>query len=137
VVVEHTAASGKRFCLPRSHPATGTLTFHTVPTSGNTTVAALRAELVSGEYGILEPSGAHVPIEELDVVVVPALAFDRGGFRLGWGGGYYDRMLATLDENVTTAVVGYDWQLVDELPREPHDQPVQWVITPSGAMPAM
>ena len=134
LVVEQPAAKGKRFCLPTSHRETRDLSFHHVPTSSNTTAEGFTQQLVESTYGILESPGPEVPLDELDVVVTPALAFDRAGFRLGWGGGYYDRLLAALGARVTTAVVGYEWQLVEQLSHEPHDLPVQWVITPSEAM---
>jgi len=68
--------------------------------------------------------------EELDLVIVPALAFDKRRYRLGYGGGYYDRYL----QNISAYTVGLTRELLikDELPREPHDIAVKRVITESG-----
>ncbi len=62
------------------------------------------------------------------VTIVPGLAFDRRGHRLGRRGGYYDRFLA---EHPAAVAIGlaYDWQIVDALPDQPHDRPVRWIVT--------
>ncbi len=132
VVLNEPAAAGKRFVLPRTHRQPRHLTFHGIPTPPGATAASVRSTLMPGVFGILEATGPEVPIAELDLVVVPALAFDRQGYRLGWGGGYYDRALAELSASAVTVGVGFSFQLVDELPREPHDRPVSRVLTPSG-----
>lgn len=83
-----------------------------------------------GAFHIEEPTGDTVSNpEEIELVIVPAVAYDRKGTRLGRGKGYYDRLLSTL--KATTIGVGYDFQLYDELPSESHDVPVHMVITPS------
>lgn len=86
-----------------------------------------REELVTGHFGILEPLGATWP-GEIDTVLVPGLAFDLAGNRLGFGAGYYDRFL---DESRPLQVigVGFDWQVVSQLPAEPHDIAMDWVVT--------
>ena len=69
-----------------------------------------------------------------DLLLVPLLAFDLKGGRLGYGGGYYDRTLAGLREKgpVTAVGIGYAAQRMDGLPRETHDQPLDWVVTEQG-----
>ena len=67
-----------------------------------------------------------------DVVVVPALAVDRGGVRLGRGGGYYDRALRHVRPDARLVALVFDDELVDALPVEPHDRRVTAVVTPSG-----
>jgi 5-formyltetrahydrofolate cyclo-ligase len=89
-------------------------------------------ELASGAFGVLEPTpGALRPValERLDLVLVPGLAFDRRGHRLGRGEGYFDRLLARLPKSTPTIGVCYDFQRVDRLPNEPHDQAVGAVIS--------
>lgn len=89
-------------------------------------------ELVPGAFGVLEPKpGAFRPVamERLDLVLVPGLAFDRRGHRLGRGEGYFDRFLARVPEDIPTIGICYDFQLVDRLPNEPHDQAVGAVIS--------
>ncbi|WP_460366562.1 5-formyltetrahydrofolate cyclo-ligase [Actinocorallia lasiicapitis] len=91
--------------------------------------------LVEGPRGILEPTepprgpGA---VGAADVVLVPALAVDRAGRRLGQGGGSYDRALARVGPAILTIGVVYDAEFVDEVPAFPHDIPVRAVVTPSG-----
>ena len=72
---------------------------------------------------------------EPDVVLVPLLAFDSGGYRLGYGGGFYDRTLAGLRAKKAITAVGlaYDEQKVDALPHDSYDERLDWVLTPSGA----
>ena len=79
--------------------------------------------LCRGPHHILEPdpSAPHVDPGEVDVWLVPGLAFTRGGARLGYGGGWYDRLLANAAPASERIGVGYDFQLVDGLPVEPHD----------------
>jgi len=72
-----------------------------------------------------------------DLVLVPMLAFDRQGHRLGYGGGYYDRTIARLREVGDVLAVGlaFSGQVRDELPVEPHDMHLDWIITESAALP--
>ena len=87
-------------------------------------------EMLVGSFGIGEPaSGDPWPIEDIDLVVVPALAYDRGGRRLGRGGGFYDRFLARGGLRAVTCGLAFARQIVQELPAEPHDYPVGIVVT--------
>ena len=102
------------------------------------------AELRAGRFGIPEPpaSAAEVALDEIDLLIVPGLAFDADGRRLGFGGGYYDELLGARAEGDagTTArapvVVGlaYDFQVVDACPAEAHDQTIDCVVTPSRVL---
>src|SRR5439155_13608401 len=87
------------------------------------------AELRPGHRGIPEPLGGAVDPAEIDLIVVPGLAFDRGGARLGRGGGHYDRTLARLPARVVRVGFCFDFQVVDRVPRGPLDQPVDLVVT--------
>jgi len=84
-------------------------------------------------WGIAEPM-ADKPEVDPDVVLVPLLAFDVNGFRLGYGGGFYDRTLARLRAKKKVVAVGiaYDEQKVDAVPIESYDQRLDWVLTPLG-----
>lgn len=80
--------------------------------------------LVAGPMGVLEPAacdrGVLPPVPK--IWIVPGLAFTRGGARLGYGGGWYDRLLASATQSSAVALgVAYPFQLLDELPSEPHD----------------
>lgn len=86
-------------------------------------------ELTEGKFNILEPpKGNKIAPQELDLLIVPAVAIDKYGHRLGQGGGFYDRMLT--DEVHSLAII-YNFQLVNSLPKESHDKPVGVVITES------
>lgn len=87
------------------------------------------SSLKSGYAGIKEPEGSSTDPKELDVVVVPAIAFDKRGHRLGYGKGYYDRFLKRTD--ALKVGFAFDFQVVDELPVEEHDIPVDLIITPT------
>jgi len=108
-------------------------------------VARRRAPLLFRRYAPGDPLGADAhgvaaPLagaEELrpDIMVVPLLAFDGGGGRLGYGGGYYDRTLAALRGEGGVVAVGYAYagQEVAFTPTGKHDQPVDWIVTEQGA----
>lgn len=87
-----------------------------------------RSHMHLGAFNIEEPSGDDTTtMEQIDMVVVPAVAYDRKGNRVGRGKGYYDRLLS--DTNAVRVGVGYDFQLVDQIDAEPHDVAVDYVIT--------
>lgn len=88
--------------------------------------------LESGRFGILEPSFAQALMPPVQLLLVPCLAFDGDGYRLGYGGGFYDALLEHLPEEVLTLAVAFEFQGVMDLPREPQDIPVQGVLTESG-----
>ncbi len=85
--------------------------------------------LRAGAYGIAEPAGAPFP-GLLDVVVLPLLAADERGGRLGYGGGYYDRFLAGMSaRNALKVGYCYDFQVLAEVPSAPHDVPLDVIVT--------
>jgi 5-formyltetrahydrofolate cyclo-ligase len=94
------------------------------------------APLQSGPFGIPEPEDG--PLAAPDVLLVPLLAFDRHGYRLGYGGGHYDRTLAELraQGGVTAIGLAFDAQEVAQVPICPYDERLDWILTPSGAKSA-
>ncbi len=96
------------------------------------------ADLVGGPRGLREPSGPRLGPEAVcgaGVVLLPGLAVDAGGLRLGRGGGSYDRVLARLARagaDPLLAVLLYDEELLPAVPAEPHDRPVHAAVTPDG-----
>lgn len=91
--------------------------------------------LTAAGRGMREPAGARLgrdAIRLAELVVVPALAVDRRGVRLGRGGGSYDRALARVDPRTLSVALLYDGELVEDLPSTGHDVPVRGVITPEG-----
>ena len=97
------------------------------------------AALATGPMGISEPVGDTMPegaLAGVNVVLLPGLAVDRAGIRLGQGGGYYDSALASVplhaDGGPLRVVVLFDDEVVDQVPSEPHDCRVDVALTPSG-----
>jgi 5-formyltetrahydrofolate cyclo-ligase len=95
-------------------------------------------DLITGAYGILEPDRALplVEAEKVDMMLIPAVAMDRRGYRLGYGGGYYDRLLADpIWDRVVKIGVVFDFAYLDRLPVEDWDLPVDAICTESGIFP--
>lgn len=94
-----------------------------------------RDPLVPGPRGTWQPAATAAEVEP-DILFVPLLAVDDDGFRLGQGGGYYDRTLHALRAHKPVVVVGvgYDVQRVKRLPRAAGDERVDWIVTETGAM---
>jgi 5-formyltetrahydrofolate cyclo-ligase len=91
--------------------------------------ANLGSPLSPGYRGICEPRGPAIDPEVVDTIVVPGVAFDPTGGRLGQGGGHYDRLLAELPSDTTRIGVGFACQLVPSVPREPHDLALDVIVT--------
>ncbi|MBR2837653.1 MAG: 5-formyltetrahydrofolate cyclo-ligase [Kiritimatiellae bacterium] len=90
------------------------------------------SHLRRGPMGIMEPAdGSAVPPRDVSLWIVPGLAFTRGGRRLGYGGGWYDRLLAAASEASVKLGVAYSFQIVEDLPAEPHDVPLAAVVDDS------
>jgi 5-formyltetrahydrofolate cyclo-ligase len=94
-------------------------------------------DVLPGYRGIPEPQShcALIAADAIDWVLVPGVAFDAGGHRLGYGGGYYDRLLPQLRSDAAKIAGGYEMQLVDRVPAAPHDVPVQALATESRTLP--
>lgn len=121
------AARGLTIAYPRT-AADHTMVFHEVTVDD-------AAALAAGRFGIPEPSPDRtiIPLDEIAAIVVPALLFDRGGYRLGWGGGWYDATLARM--HAFRIGYAFDAQIVDEVPRAAHDEPVDLVVTEAAVYP--
>ncbi len=89
--------------------------------------------LEMGGYGIQIPK-TSAPVVVPDIVLVPLLAFDAQGFRLGYGGGYYDRVLRAMRHRSTVIAIGiaFGAQEVDAVPHEKTDEPLDWILTEKG-----
>ena len=126
-LVEEALAAGKTVAAPRVNRATRMLDLHSLSESARA--------LLPGAFGIPEPAATadRVPPESVEWVLVPGVAFDRTGRRLGYGGGYYDRLLPLLGR--ATRVAGaFDLQLVDRVPWAPHDVCVDVIVTESQTL---
>ncbi len=114
---------GKQLLLPRINRAQRALELRHVIDLG--------ADLVSGVWGIREPAERCpiVSVDKVEFVLVPGVAFAASGARLGYGGGFYDRLLASLDRRVARIAAAFELQMVDHLPEGPLDQRVDQVVT--------
>ena len=103
--------------------------------SGSIEIDDLDADLEPGTLGIPEPAPdcPEVEPEAVDWVLVPGLAFDAAGYRLGRGAGHYDRLLPTLRPDAPRWALAFDCQWVDDLPVEPHDVPLDGIVSPTPA----
>jgi 5-formyltetrahydrofolate cyclo-ligase len=87
-----------------------------------------------GLYGMPEAVGellGPIAINDVDLILVPAAAVDASGMRMGWGRGYFDKTLGSMEKCPPVYAVVFDGELVDEVPRERHDQPVDGAVTPT------
>ncbi len=94
-------------------------------------LTTLATDLSIGKFGIREPATgcAEIPLDQLDLVLAPGVAFDSSGRRLGRGRGFYDRLLAAASG--VKCGVAYDFQLLETIPAEPHDARVNFILTPA------
>jgi len=113
--------AGKNIFLPRVNKAASRLEF--CPFDGRTET------LANGPFGLLEPQTDEATADEIDLVIVPGLAFDLHRHRLGYGAGYYDRFLKTVE--ATAIGVAFDIQTIDILPIAEHDVAMDMVLTES------
>ncbi|HET8778881.1 MAG TPA: 5-formyltetrahydrofolate cyclo-ligase [Agromyces sp.] len=87
-----------------------------------------------GLHGVPEAIGellGPMAINDVDLILVPAAAIDRTGMRLGWGRGYFDKTLGSMERCPPVYAVVFDSEFVEQVPREVHDQPVNGVVTPT------
>lgn len=124
LLLETLARGDCTFAFPRVAAKKQPLHFHNRP-SGR--------EFVRSAFGVPEPA-EDWPRAQPDVLLVPMLAFDAGGYRLGYGGGFYDITLAALRASGPLRAIGvaFAGQEVEALPREPHDQRLDGLVTENG-----
>jgi 5-formyltetrahydrofolate cyclo-ligase len=122
-LLDDALAAGKIAALPRFNPA------------GKSYVACrvqnVRSEIVTGEFGIREPAARcpEIPLSRLDLILVPGVAFDWHGHRLGRGRGFYDRLLA--DVRGVKCGITFDEQMVNDVPVGPSDVRMNFILTPA------
>lgn len=134
-LIEKALKEGKRVLLPITNAAAREIEV--------AEITDYDSDLKKGAFGIMEPntdrkmktSGAEAG-EKIDAVIVPGIAFDREGHRLGYGHGYYDKLLHRLAGNengrkgsIVKIGLAYDCQIVEKLPRESHDLPMDLIVT--------
>ena len=100
-------------------------------------VATEDDDVVEGLFGLPEPTGevlGPIAVNDVDLMIIPAAAVDRGGMRMGWGRGYFDKTIGSMEKCPPVYAVIYDSEVLDLLPREVHDQPVTGVVTPTQTL---
>jgi 5-formyltetrahydrofolate cyclo-ligase len=114
--------SGKNLVLPKVLKKNKRIAAYVVKKSG---------DLTPGVWGILEPNEhcQKADISTIDMVIVPGIAFDPDGGRLGYGGGYYDRFIETLDANIYLLGIAFREQIIERIPMESHDKYMNKVLT--------
>jgi len=123
-------ASGRRLVLPRVDRDARELALHAI--------ADLDADVAPGYVGIPEPRAACASVApaEVDFVLVPGVAFDAQGRRLGYGGGFYDRLLPRLRPDAVLVAGAFDEQVVGAVPAASHDARVPLIVTPTRVIVA-
>lgn len=125
-IIEKAWAEGKHAVVPKCNPKSNEMSFRKIDTF---------QQLETVFFGLQEPivsKTISVEPEDIDFMIVPGLCFDREGYRIGYGGGYYDRFLERYHQD--TISLAFSFQLVNKIPREPHDIPVQGIITEQGVV---
>ena len=114
--------SGKRLCVPLC-VSKGIMELREINSL---------SQLIPGVCGILEPphDAPTVAVDDVDLSIIPCLTCDHGGRRLGFGGGYYDRFLSSY--RAAAVLLCRERLIREELPVEPHDMPIPWVVTENG-----
>lgn len=120
--IEDFLKMGKRIFIPRTNIEEKTMEAVEIKSLDN---------LIEDKYGILEPAKDIKAAKkiDLDLIILPGVAFDSKGGRVGYGGGYYDKYLQDLDINIPKAALCYDFQLVDRVPCEEHDIKADCIVT--------
>jgi 5-formyltetrahydrofolate cyclo-ligase len=127
--------AGKRLLLPRIVDVESRERRHLVLHA----VEDMALDTRPGRWGILEPDPGRCPAidpTEVDLLLLPGVAFDRAGGRLGYGAGFYDRLLPTLRPDCLRVAAAFSIQVVPAVPMEDHDQRFHWLVTEDSAAPA-
>lgn len=123
--VTRVLADGKRLVLPKVNRHTNELDLYRVDD--------LESQLASGLWGILEPVPERcerlIDLNEVEFATLPGVAFARNGARLGYGGGYYDKLLARFLSRPTLVAAAFALQVVQDVPQEATDVKVDWIVT--------
>jgi 5-formyltetrahydrofolate cyclo-ligase len=123
IITDLIYATDRQVAVPLCNPADKTMT---------ASIVNKWDELRQGLFGVWEPKKNHVRIvdpHELNVALVPGIVFDKRGYRIGHGQGYYDRFLGQYRTNMISIGLSFDIQVIDEIPVSMHDMPVNYIVT--------
>ncbi|MEA0554887.1 5-formyltetrahydrofolate cyclo-ligase [Lysinibacillus irui] len=124
LLIEELWQLGKKVAVPKCHPKTREMSFYAIDSF---------AQLETIYMHLREPIPERcefVDANEMDVILVPGVVFDRYGYRIGYGGGYYDRYVLNYKKGKLLSML-FDEQIIDRVPTEEHDCPVDIIVTPS------
>lgn len=124
-VISHALAAGKTICVPHMRETRGLM---------DAAIISNLNDLVVGQFNLLVPNPETLKLlepSELDLIIVPGVAFAKNGRRLGMGAGYYDRFLL---KAIKAELIGAAWaaQILDSVPTDAHDRPVNYLLTETG-----
>lgn len=123
--VRRVLADGKQLLLPRVNRATKELDVYRV--------TDLQHELAPGMWGIREPLPERCDrvdaLKQVDFILLPGVAFGRDGARLGYGGGFYDKLVARMTHQAARVAAAFSMQIVEGIPQEATDRKVEWLVT--------
>ncbi len=126
-IIEYSLKKGKHICVPITIPKTRELMVSEIKN--------FEKELELGCYNILTPKKEYIrkiDPKTLDLILVPGAAFDKNGYRIGYGGGYYDRFFNKLCHNTLKIGLAYQMQIINNIPNDTYDKPVDYIITENG-----
>lgn len=122
-MIKITLSQGKRAILPKVDKENKMLKLYEIKAM---------SELMQGYMGISEPSvseGKLTGLDDIDLIIIPGAAFDIHGNRLGYGAGFYDRLLAGMKNKISIIAPAYEEQIIEKIPSEPHDVKVTKIVT--------
>ncbi|HKM38760.1 MAG TPA: 5-formyltetrahydrofolate cyclo-ligase [bacterium] len=123
-LVQQTIKLGKSVAMPRCVPQTRELLLFEIKAW---------SDLKPGYYGLLEPDVAAkmIPLSKLDIIIVPGVVFSPQGYRIGYGAGYYDRLLSKAKDIIISGLA-FELQVMSSVPQDDHDVPLHYLITEKG-----
>lgn len=127
-IIEYCRQHGKNVCIPMCVTETKEMIISHYDQD---------VELIKSKYGVLEPSRETIKIadrNELDTVIVPGAVFDSKGYRIGYGAGYYDKFFSHTTKQLYKIALAYSFQVIDEVPRDEYDVPVDCIVTEKGIL---
>lgn len=121
-VIQHALVNGKIICVPKIRSKAMGIEIYQIDGLD---------QLKTGYYGVLEPIDGCPAVDknDIDLILVPGLAFDRQGGRIGYGAGFYDRFFMTLEHHVDKIAMGYSFQLFPKVPTDSWDVKINGIIT--------
>lgn len=121
-IIRNSLECGKRICVPKVNKETKEMEAYIIESMD---------QLKKGYFNILEPYDGckKADLEDIDLVLMPGMAFDRKGGRIGYGGGFYDRFLMSMKRKVNRIALAYHFQVVDEVPVDWMDIRIDGIIT--------